>query len=65
MSPRLAHKARVLRRVFPDCYQEVDGYWVYWPKGQGFLGAGDLRVIAELLDEANRKWDAVIQAEFA
>lgn len=62
---RLRHRAAVLKTIFPDCYREVDGYWVWGPRElAGCWTAEDLRVMAELLDEANRKWDAEIIAYF-
>lgn len=58
MSPKLRHRALVLRAIFPDVYREVDGYWVWGPREvRGCWTSVDLHVIGELLDEANRVWD--------
>lgn len=66
LTARLAYKARVLKHIVKDCYQEVDGYWVYGPINfHGFLSADDLKIIAELLDEANRLWDKEITKVFS
>jgi hypothetical protein len=54
---RLRHRAAVLKSIFPECYQEVDGYYVWFPRTAGCWTSEDLKVIAELLDEANRMWD--------
>ncbi len=55
---RLEHKIAVLRSVAKDCVPGDDGYWVYWPtSNKGCYAEHDLHVIANLLYEANRKWD--------
>ena len=65
MNPKLRHRATVLKHIFPECYQEVVGYWVWGPlQVRGAWTSWDLRVIAELLDEANRKWDQQITEYF-
>jgi len=51
--------------MFPDIYQDVDGYWYWAPKGQlGGYSDPDLRVMSDLLGEANRKWDNEIREYF-
>lgn len=65
MNWKLSHRARVLKTIFPDCYREVDGYWVWGPQHMiGAWTAWDLKVAAELLEEANRLWDAELAAHF-
>lgn len=65
MTPTLRHRARVLKTIFPDVYREVDGYWVWGPQGMiGGWNEWDLEVAADLLREANRKWDREIKEYF-
>lgn len=65
ISPMVYYKAVIAKHVFPDCYQEVDGYWVWGPREiYGAWSAADLEMIARLLNEANRKWDNEIKAYF-
>lgn len=58
VSPKTDHHARVLKAVAPNCYREVDGYFV-WDSSDhiGGFTANDLKVIAEILDRANRMWN--------
>ena len=37
------------------CYREVDGYYVFWPDGDGFYNAWYLKKIAECLDVLNEE----------
>jgi hypothetical protein len=46
-------------------YREIDGYYVFDPKPQGFFEAGDLRLVADKLDSLNQKWDCQVQADLA
>ena len=58
VSPKLQHRIYVLKAIYRDCVMDVDGSWVYWPVvAHGAYPAADLRVISELLTEANRRWD--------
>jgi len=41
---------------FADIEKLKDGFWYYKPESGGVLDAWVLRVIADLLDEANREW---------
>ena len=62
ITPYIEHKARVLRYMFKDAVQDVDGYYYWWPSlTRGSLSSGDLKMIAKLLDEANRLWDKHVQ----
>ena len=45
-----------------DVYKEVDGYYVFVPKGSGFWESHQLRQVADYLDEINKPWhDEVCQ----
>lgn len=41
-----------------------DGYRCYWPSGNGFLRAHELREIADRLDELNAGWHQHIREFF-
>lgn len=59
------YKARIARHMFPDIYQDMDGYWYWAPKGLlGGYSDGDLTMMGLLLAEANRKWDNEIKEYF-
>jgi len=45
-------------------YQEVDGYYVFWPDGVGFWESHMLREIADLLDAMNEPWDTEVRNYF-
>lgn len=47
-----------------DIYQEVDGYFVFWPTGTGFWESHMLREIADLLDAMNEPWDTEVRNYF-
>ena len=50
---------------FADIEQLEDGFWYYRPEGGGgVLEAWVLRVIADLLDEANREWEEQLDKAF-
>lgn len=41
-----------------------DGYVYFWPTRQlGALNSAELRIIADILDGKNRKWDAQVVKE--
>ena len=64
---RLEYKIRILRSVWrnKDVLRGDDGYWVFWPTGnKGCYTEADLRMIADLLWEANRKWDNELMEYF-
>ncbi len=44
-----------------DCYREIDGYYVYYPDGDGYFDAWVLRGIAECLDALNSEIDKQIK----
>lgn len=65
MDERLKLKARILAVFWErkEFGQDVDGYWYWWPSvNHGSLSAQDLILIAELLNEANRRWDNIVKA---
>lgn len=39
------------------------GYQMYWVPKRGYLTAGDLRRIADGLDELNKDWDAQVKRD--
>lgn len=45
-------------------YQEVDGYYVFWPEAVGSWEAWVLRDIADLLDKMNQPWDDEVREFF-
>lgn len=54
-----------IKRVYKNFVVGDDGYYIYWPTGNG--GAYDancLRIIADELDRLNEPWDAEIKAYF-
>ena len=66
ITPYILHKSRILKYIFRDIVQDVDGYYYWWPTlTRGSLSSSDLKMIAKLLDEANRLWDKEIQKEQA
>lgn len=40
-----------------------DGYVYFWPTGPGAASASELRMLAEILDEKNAKWDAQVKED--
>jgi hypothetical protein len=47
-----------------DFVQDDSGYYVYWPdRVRGYVGAAELRIIADHLDAMNAEWDAQVQRE--
>jgi hypothetical protein len=60
MTPLEELKARVLEVVNSrkEIYQEVDGFYVWWPEGSpnGFMESHHLRIIADELDRMNKPW---------
>lgn len=46
------------------CYQEVDGYYVFYSDKpfNGFLDSGALKQMAAWLDEMNADWDKQVRA---
>jgi len=62
---KVEYKAKIARYMFRDLIKEVDGYYYWWPvMTKGCLSAEDLKMIARLLDEANRLWDKQITEYF-
>lgn len=58
---------RLLYRSGTDlgsCYQEVDGYYVWVPEGNGAWDTYSLRLIANFLEEINKEWDEEIKEYF-
>lgn len=49
--------------VEADFVQLEDGFWYWWPKAGGAVGAHTLREIADLLDARNKEWADVIAAD--
>lgn len=47
-----------------ELYQEVDGYYVFAPDGQGGWDSRGMRTIANKLDELNEPYDAEVNAYF-
>jgi len=43
---------------------EVDGYWVWYPRGPGALDSWALRELADCLDQMNKAWDDQVQDYF-
>jgi hypothetical protein len=45
--------------------QSDDGYHYWWPDngGNGYLSSQVLKAIADLLDNLNEEWDAIVQKE--
>lgn len=43
---------------------DVDGFYYYWPDGNGHYAAHHLRDIADELDKRNRAWEEHIKKEF-
>lgn len=41
--------------------QDVDGYYYYWPDGEGSYASHHLREIADVLDVMNALWDYEVQ----
>ena len=53
------HKQRIQEFEEDNIFQDDSGYNVWWPSGYGgYLTSTDLRIIADLLDESNKEWDA-------
>ena len=47
-------------------YMEVDGFWVFIPKGNiGYWNEFSLRIIADKLEEMNKKWNDDLNQYFA
>lgn len=64
MTPKEYHVQRIKDMVKTDIETLEDGYKVWWPlHGTGYLSSFDLRVIADYLDELNKDWDAIVQAQ--
>ena len=42
-----------------------DGFYYYWPKGQGAIPAYQLRLLADELDERNKEWNDRINEYFS
>ena len=41
-----------------------DGYYHYWPSwSDGYVSSYHLKAIADLLDNLNEEWDAIVQKE--
>jgi hypothetical protein len=64
-------KGKGLKREMPrwvaiekDISIEHSGYYVFRPRGDGFLSQGDLLEIHQRLATKNKAWDAEIQAFF-
>ena len=43
---------------------EVDGYWVWYPRGPGALDSWALRELADCLDQMNKAWNDQLQEYF-
>lgn len=59
-------KERTLKeKILRDCYQEVDGFWVYGPLNfQGYLNEHYLLMIVKVLQELNKPYDEQIKKYF-
>lgn len=52
-------------KVGPDEFSlEVDGYWVWYPRGPGALDSWMLRELADCLDQMNKEWYDQVQDYF-
>ena len=62
---QLRHRVAVLKNIRHDVVMDVDGYWKWFPRwntGGGYTQE-DLFVLADLLREANRKWDEQVRRD--
>lgn len=51
------------KTYFKDLIMADDGYYVYWPTGNGYIPAYLLHEIADTLDAMNAEWHAKIMAD--
>lgn len=52
-----------ISRINDDLLKLEDGYVYYFPKTTGALSSHNLRQIADILDEKNAEWDAIVQSD--
>ena len=52
--------ADIINRVRDDIIKHVDGYWYFHPTNQGAYSAHTLLVIADYLDNKNKRWNFVV-----
>lgn len=58
-------KTSLVPHVEECIYQEVDGFYVWWPRPDGgFITSYHLRNIANRLDELNKDWEDKIDKYF-
>ena len=64
-APKESYRDRVIGMSTErgDFIVNDDGYQVYWPKREslGYLGAAELRILADHLDWLNAEWDAEVK----
>lgn len=52
-----------ISRINDDLVTLEDGYVYYFQRSAGALSAHNLRQIADILDEKNAEWDAIVQSD--
>jgi hypothetical protein len=58
------NKEELHKRISDDIIPLEDGYKYYWIENKGALSSGQLREIANYLDELNASWDAKVKEYF-
>lgn len=56
-------KNRVIKTTKGEIFPDVDGYYYWFVNNKGSLGAAELRIIANRLDELNKEWDEKINKD--